>query len=74
MLQGLQSQLAQVPHEEQAGMQWLIDRLTVYRQEKQDALEEFFETLDEEAFKQQIISSIQKGAAANGKSQTHHRA
>src|SRR6266581_1655608 len=25
MLQGLQSQLAQVPHEEQAGMQWLID-------------------------------------------------
>jgi exopolyphosphatase/pppGpp-phosphohydrolase len=69
MLQGLQAQHEQVPVEEQAGTQWLINRLDTYRQQRQQELEAFFETLDEQALQRQVELCIQqKGASSNGKS------
>lgn len=68
MLQGLHEKLEQVPHEEQAGIQWMIDRLHTYRKEKQETLEAFFETLDEDALRQQVTSCISEGASSHGKS------
>ena len=68
MLQGLQAQYEQVPAEEQAGIQWVIKRLDIYRQQRQHELETFFQTLDEQALQRQVESCIQqKGAASNGK-------
>ena len=47
MLQNLQATYMQVAAEEQAGVQWLMDRLSTYRQHKQQEMEAFFETFDE---------------------------
>ncbi len=66
MLQGLHEKYEQVPVEEQAGVQWLIDRLEIYRQQRQQELEDFFATLDEDALKQQVETCIRKGALRNG--------
>jgi vacuolar-type H+-ATPase subunit I/STV1 len=68
MLQGLHEKYEQVPVEEQAGVQWLIDRLEIYRQQRQQELEEYFATLDEDALKQQVENCIRKGALRNGQS------
>ncbi len=67
MLEGLHRQSKHVPAEEQAGMQWLIDRLSEYRQQRQQELEAYFEKLDEAALRQQVESCMQKGATHNGK-------
>ncbi len=48
-------------------MQWLIDRLSDYRQQRQQALETYFEKLDEAALRRQVESCIQKGAVQHGK-------
>lgn len=66
MLQGLHEKHEQVPVEEQPGVQWLIDRLQIYRQQKQQELEDFFATLDEDALKQQVETCIRKGVLRNG--------
>jgi len=68
MLLGLREQHEQVAAEEQAGVQWLIDRLSSYRQERQQELETYFAKLDEAALRRWIESCIQKGATHNGKS------
>jgi len=68
MLQGLHEKYEQVPAEELAGAQWLIDRLDIYRQQKQQELENFFATLDEDALKQEVETCIRKGALRNGQS------
>jgi len=68
MLQGLHEKYAQVAVEEQPGVQWLIDRLDIYRRQKQQELEDFFAALDEDALKQQVESCIPKGALRNGQS------
>ena len=66
MLDGLRIQSEHVPAEERAGMQWLISRLSEYRQQRQQELEAYFEKLDEAALRQQVESCIQKGATHNG--------
>lgn len=68
MLLGLQVQLEQALPEERAGIQWLIQRLNVYRQRKQQAMQDFFAKLDEHALRKQVVSCIQEGAVHHGKS------
>lgn len=67
MLQGLRTQLEQAASEEQAGVRWLIERLSDYRRQTQDELKTFFKALDEDALQGVIMSSIKKGAGRNGK-------
>jgi CHAD domain-containing protein len=62
MLQSLHKRLQQAPTEQQAGLQWLIDRLDTYHQQRQKALDNSLQTLDQNALKQQIQSCIPKGA------------
>ena len=61
MLQNLQNQLAEMPQEQQAGVQWFIERLKAYRQEKQRDLETFLHALDENALQQQVEATIPEG-------------
>ena len=67
MLLGLREQYEEVAIEEQPGVQWLIDRLSDYRQQRQQALETYFEKLDEAALRRRVESCIQKGAVQHGK-------
>lgn len=67
MLQGLHTRLEQAASEEQAGVQWLIDRLSDYRRQTQSELETFFKALDEDALRKVIMLSFKKGAGRNGK-------
>ena len=68
MIQNLQQQREQLPSEEQAGMQWLIDRLCDYRQQNQQALEAFFEKkFDEDLLQQEIGACLPQEGAHNGK-------
>lgn len=62
MLQNLQAQLEQEPSEAQHGVQWLIDRLKDYREERQDVLESYLESLDQASLQQEIDSLIPEGA------------
>ncbi len=66
LLQGLREMAEQVASEERAGVEWLIERLKVYRKQKQEQLEEFFATFDENDFKQQVVTCIKKGALSDG--------
>ncbi len=66
MLQKLQEQHDELPFEEQAGVAWLINRLQTYRQQQQDALEQYFDRFDERQLKQRVESSLPKGAGNNG--------
>ncbi len=66
MLQGLHGRIRQVPGEQQAGVQWLIDRLDTYHQQRQKDLDNALQTLNQDALKQQIASCIPKGAMYNG--------
>jgi exopolyphosphatase/pppGpp-phosphohydrolase len=66
MISGLDTYLQEVSSEEQAGVQWLIDRLDTYHQQEQQALDAELQALDENALHQQINSCISKGAAHNG--------
>jgi exopolyphosphatase / guanosine-5'-triphosphate,3'-diphosphate pyrophosphatase len=68
MIQNLQQQLEHLPSEEQAGMQWLIDRLGDYRQWDQQVLEAFFEKkFDEDLLKQEIGACLPEGGVHHGK-------
>jgi hypothetical protein len=66
MLQGLQEKAEQAASGERAGMEWLIERLKIYRKQRQQQLEEFFTTFDEDDFKQQVVTCIKKEALSNG--------
>ena len=68
MLQGLYAQLEQASAEERAGIQWLIQRLDTNRQQKQQALEGFFEELDAHALRKRVASCIREGVSQHGKS------
>jgi exopolyphosphatase/pppGpp-phosphohydrolase len=61
MLINLQAQLEHVRSEELAGVQWIIERLETFRQQKQQGLESFLQTLDEDVLKKQIASLIPEG-------------
>ena len=69
MVAGLHAYQQSVSNEEQeAGVKWLIDRLNGYHQQEQQALDTNLAALDEDTLRQQVDSSIPKGAARHGKS------
>ena len=63
MVEGLQRRLEREPEEERSGIQWLIDRLSAYREAHQVKLEAFLRTLDEETLAQQMASLPTRGNA-----------
>lgn len=67
MVANLQQQLAQAPDESQPALQWLIDRLSTYRQAHQRKLETFLQVIDEEVFVQQMLSCLREGEKKHGK-------
>ncbi len=73
MLLNLHVQLDQVGEEEKDGVQWLIERLNTFRQQKQQALESFLQQFDEKTLKKQIQQFIPEGGS-DGKSKAHSRA
>jgi hypothetical protein len=68
MISGLRAELQDVQGEEQAGVQWLIDRLDTYHQQEQKSLDAELQSLDEDTLRQQIDTCISKGGAHNGQS------
>lgn len=74
MLLNLREQLDQVGSEEKDGVQWMIERLDTFRQQKQEELESFLQTFDEESLTKQIALLIPEGGKQNGKSKTNYRA
>jgi exopolyphosphatase / guanosine-5'-triphosphate,3'-diphosphate pyrophosphatase len=68
MLQGLRERHERVANDEKAGVQWLIDRLTAYRELRQEELETFFEMLDEDELEHEIETCVRKGGVTNGQS------
>lgn len=69
MIQNLQQQLEHLPSEERVGTQWVIDRLSDYREQHQHVLEAFFEKkFDEDVLEQEIDACLPEGGAHNGKS------
>ena len=67
MVANLQQQLAETADESQAGLQWLIQHLSAYRQAHQEKLEAFLQALDQEAFVQQMLSCLPDGENKHGK-------
>lgn len=69
MVAGLRAYQQSVSGEEQeAGVGWLIDRLDGYHLQEKQALDAELAALDEDALREQVDSSIPKGAAHHGKS------
>jgi exopolyphosphatase/pppGpp-phosphohydrolase len=69
MISGLRTYQQKVLGEEQeAGVQWLIDRLDSYHRQEKQTLDAELLALDEDTLRQQADSCIPKGAAYNGKS------
>jgi hypothetical protein len=58
MLQGLHEQLSQMSSQDQAGVQWLIDRLATYHKQQEKVLEASLQKLDEKEFLQQVKACI----------------
>jgi exopolyphosphatase/pppGpp-phosphohydrolase len=71
MLLNLDAQLEQVRSEEKDGVQWIIERLNTFREQKQLELESFLQKFDEEVLKKQIELLIPEGGASDGKSKAH---
>ncbi|HVB74297.1 MAG TPA: CHAD domain-containing protein [Ktedonobacteraceae bacterium] len=69
MLQHLQSRLEHTTGEARAGVQWLLDRLQSFRQEKQSELEHFLGEMDRDSLKKLVEACIpQKEEVPHGKS------
>jgi exopolyphosphatase/pppGpp-phosphohydrolase len=68
MMANLQQQLTQAPEASQLALQWLIERLSAYRQTHQKELEAFLQAIDEDAFVQQIVACLLEGETRHGKS------
>ena len=68
MVANLQQQLAQAPEASKPALQWLIERLSTYRQAHQKKLEAFLQNIDEDAFVQQLVSCLPEGETRHGKS------
>lgn len=68
MIANLRIQLEQMPLEERAGMEWLLQRLVAYRRQLQQRLALFLRKLDGDAFLRQVRSCLPKGGYDNGKS------
>jgi exopolyphosphatase/pppGpp-phosphohydrolase len=67
MVEGLQQRLEREAEEARPGIQWLINRLSTYREEHQAKLEAFLHKLDDEMLTQQI-ASLRARENAHGKS------
>ncbi len=63
MISGLRAYQQGVPGEEQAGVQWLVDRLEGYHSQEKQALDAELQALDEDDLRRQIDAIIPKGAA-----------
>lgn len=68
LLEGLRETYERVSSDEKAGVQWLIDRLTAYRELRQEELEAFFELLDEDELEHEIETCVRKGGVTSGQS------
>jgi exopolyphosphatase/pppGpp-phosphohydrolase len=68
MLINLQAQIEQVKSEDRAGVEWIIQRLQTFREQKQLELEAFLQDLDEDDLRKQVESCIQEGVVSHGKS------
>ena len=68
MLINLNAQLEQVKSEDKAGVEWIIERLQTFREQKQLELETFLQDLDEDDLRKQVESCIQEGVVSHGKS------
>jgi exopolyphosphatase/pppGpp-phosphohydrolase len=66
MVEGLQQQLEREEEKMRPGIQWLIDRLSTYREAHQEKLEAFLHALDDETLEQQI-ASLRARENAHGK-------
>jgi exopolyphosphatase/pppGpp-phosphohydrolase len=73
MLLNLHAQLEQLKSGDKAGVEWIIQRLQTFRDEKQLELESFLQNLDEDDLRKQIELCIQEGVASHGKSQADYR-
>lgn len=62
MISDLRAYQQGVSGEEQAGVQWLVDRLEGYHNQEKQALDAELQALDEDALRQQIDAIIPKGA------------
>jgi exopolyphosphatase/pppGpp-phosphohydrolase len=71
MLQHIQEQEERTPTQEQAGMQWLVNRLQSYRKQEVQALDSFLQNFDDAELEQQVATNIAKGVSSHGKGQTH---
>ena len=58
VIENLQQRLEEATIEEQSGLQWLIARLTMYREQHQRKLVAHIEKLDEAAFMKQLESCL----------------
>jgi exopolyphosphatase/pppGpp-phosphohydrolase len=63
MVEGLQQRLEREEEKARPGIQWLIDRLSAYREAHQVKLEAFLRKLDDETLAQQMASLRAKGNA-----------
>lgn len=63
MVEGLQQRLEREAEKTQPGIQWLIDRLSAYREAHQGKLEAFLRKLDDETLAQQMASLRARGNA-----------
>ena len=68
MLINLHAQLEQVKSEDKAGVEWIIQRLQTFRDQKQRELESFLRNLDEDDLRKQVELCIREGVASYGKS------
>lgn len=68
MVVNLQQQLAQAPEAAKPALQWLIERLSTYRQTLQKKLEAFLQNIDEDALMQQLVACLPEGETRHGKS------
>ncbi len=68
MIANLQAHLAQMPEEEvQAGIRWLVDRLSNYRRQQQKKLESHLQKFDDDALKQQLADCFAEEKEHDGK-------
>ncbi len=56
----LEEQLSQAPTDEQAGVQWFLNRLSLYREQRQHELVPFFRDFDEQALKRAATECLPK--------------
>jgi exopolyphosphatase / guanosine-5'-triphosphate,3'-diphosphate pyrophosphatase len=66
MIEDLRARLELVVAEEQAGLRWLIDRLSIYRQDHQQDLEAFLRELDRHELRWLIDACLPEGGFVHG--------